>query len=132
VRGIWRKTTLDSYRTAEPQWETILDIDALSKTENANWVFKGAACLPPEETRCLVTLSNGGKDAVTIVRPAGDAVEVEIKTGRTHQIRIHLSGIGHPVVGDKRYGGLSAPRLMLHAWKLSHPAIGELESRTPF
>ncbi len=48
VRGIWRKTTLDSYRTATPQWETILDIDALSKAEDANWVFKGAGCLPPE------------------------------------------------------------------------------------
>jgi prolyl oligopeptidase len=66
VRGIWRATTLESYRTAQPQWETILDIDTLSKAENANWVFKGAACLPPEETRCLVTLSDGGKDAVTI------------------------------------------------------------------
>ena len=66
VRGLWRKTTLESYRTAAPQWETILDIDALSKAENANWVFKGAQCLPPHDTRCLVTLSNGGKDAVTI------------------------------------------------------------------
>lgn len=66
VRGLWRKTTLDSYRTAQPAWETILDIDALSKAENANWVFKGASCLPPDETRCLVTLSNGGKDAVTV------------------------------------------------------------------
>lgn len=66
VRGIWRKTTLDSYRTAEPAWETILDIDALTKAENANWVFKGASCLPPEDTRCLITLSNGGKDAVTV------------------------------------------------------------------
>jgi len=66
VRGLWRRTTLDSYRTAEPAWETILDIDALAKAETANWVFKGASCLPPEETRCLVTLSNGGKDAVTV------------------------------------------------------------------
>jgi len=66
VRGLWRATTLDSYRTATPAWETILDIDALAKAENANWVFKGAGCLPPDETRCLVTLSNGGKDAVTI------------------------------------------------------------------
>jgi prolyl oligopeptidase len=66
VRGLWRRTTLESYRTAEPQWETILDIDVLSKAENANWVFKGADCLPPEDTRCLVTLSNGGKDAVSI------------------------------------------------------------------
>ncbi|ALL15039.1 prolyl oligopeptidase family serine peptidase [Caulobacter henricii] len=66
VRGLWRQTTLESYRTAEPVWETILDIDALSKAENANWVYKGASCLPPEETRCLITLSNGGKDAVTV------------------------------------------------------------------
>ena len=66
VRGLWRKTTLDSYRTAEPVWETILDIDALSKAENANWVFKGASCLPPEDARCLITLSDGGKDAVTV------------------------------------------------------------------
>lgn len=66
VRGLWRKTTLESYRTSEPAWETILDIDALSKAEGANWVFKGASCLPPDETRCLVTLSNGGKDAVTV------------------------------------------------------------------
>ncbi len=66
VRGVWRKTTLDSYRTDAPVWETILDIDALSKAENANWVFKGASCLPPHDTRCLVTLSNGGKDAVTV------------------------------------------------------------------
>jgi prolyl oligopeptidase len=66
VRGLWRKTTLESYRTATPVWETILDIDALSKAENANWVFKGANSLPPTDTRCLGTLSNGGKDAVSI------------------------------------------------------------------
>ena len=66
VRGLWRKTTLDSYRMAEPAWETILDVDALSRAEDANWVFKGASCLPPHDTRCLITLSNGGKDAVTV------------------------------------------------------------------
>jgi prolyl oligopeptidase len=66
VRGVWRKTTLESYRTANPVWETILDIDALSKAEGANWVFKGASCLPPDDIRCLITLSNGGKDAVTV------------------------------------------------------------------
>lgn len=66
VRGVWRTTTLDSYRTAEPQWETVLDFDALAASEGQNWVYKGASCLPPEETRCLVSLSNGGKDAVTV------------------------------------------------------------------
>jgi prolyl oligopeptidase len=67
VRGLWRRTTLASYRTAEPQWETVLDVDALAAAEKANWVFQGYDCLPPEQTRCLVSLSNGGKDA-NIVR----------------------------------------------------------------
>ena len=66
VRGVWRRTTLASYRTDAPQWETILDFDALSAAEGANWVYKGATCLSPEERYCLISLSNGGKDAVTL------------------------------------------------------------------
>ncbi len=66
VRGIWRRTTMDSYKTSDPQWETILDFDALAAAEGANWVYKGATCLEPEGRYCLVSLSDGGKDAVTI------------------------------------------------------------------
>lgn len=66
VRGIWRSTTLASYRTATPGWKTILDVDALAKTEGKNWVFKGAQCLQPAARLCLVSLSNGGKDAVEV------------------------------------------------------------------
>jgi prolyl oligopeptidase len=65
-KGVWRRTTLASYRTAQPQWETLLDIDALAKAEGKDWVFKGANCLAPDETRCLINLSDGGKDAVTV------------------------------------------------------------------
>jgi 23S rRNA pseudouridine1911/1915/1917 synthase len=73
-----------------------------------------------------------GKEALTIVRPrAGSLVEVEIKTGRTHQIRIHLASIGHPVAGDRRYDGPPAARLMLHAWKLEHELIGTVEAPPP-
>ncbi|OYW34483.1 MAG: S9 family peptidase, partial [Brevundimonas sp. 12-68-7] len=66
VRGLWRHTTLESYRSGAPAWETVLDIDALSKAENANWIFKGSDCVGPAETRCLVSLSDGGKDAVVV------------------------------------------------------------------
>ncbi|WP_295226813.1 prolyl oligopeptidase family serine peptidase [uncultured Brevundimonas sp.] len=66
VRGLWRRTTLDSYRTATPEWQTILDIDALAAAEGQNWVYKGSTCLQPEERYCLISLSNGGKDAVTL------------------------------------------------------------------
>jgi 23S rRNA pseudouridine1911/1915/1917 synthase len=73
-----------------------------------------------------------GKAALTIVRPLhDDLVEVRITTGRTHQIRIHLASIGHPVLGDTRYGGPPAERLMLHAWKLEHASIGTLEAPPP-
>jgi len=66
VRGIWRRTTLDSFRSAEPQWETVLDIDALAATEKANWVWKEPTCRGPTYDRCLVRLSNGGKDAIEV------------------------------------------------------------------
>ena len=65
-KGVWRRTSLASYRTATPGWETLLDIDALSKAEGRDWVFKGANCLAPDETRCLISLSEGGKDAVVV------------------------------------------------------------------
>jgi 23S rRNA-/tRNA-specific pseudouridylate synthase len=74
-----------------------------------------------------------GKDAITIVRPRGGSlVEAEILTGRTHQIRIHLASIGHPVAGDRRYGGTPAARLMLHAWKLEHKDLGTIEAPLPY
>jgi 23S rRNA pseudouridine1911/1915/1917 synthase len=73
-----------------------------------------------------------GKEAMTIVKPAaGGLIEAEIRTGRTHQIRIHLALIGHPVAGDRRYGGPAASRLMLHAWKLEHDELGSIEAPPP-
>ncbi|HWZ86901.1 MAG TPA: prolyl oligopeptidase family serine peptidase [Thermoanaerobaculia bacterium] len=62
-RGIWRRTTLASYRTAAPQWETVLDVDALAKADGKPWVFHGATCLAPAYVRCMVSLSPGGSDA---------------------------------------------------------------------
>ncbi len=66
-RGIWRRTTLEQYRLREPAWETVLDIDALGKVEDVNWVWGGADCLPPDYQRCLIALSRGGADA-TVTR----------------------------------------------------------------
>lgn len=66
VRGIWRRTDKASYLAGTPKWEVLLDFDALAKAEGQNWVYKGASCLPPENTRCLINLSNGGKDAVSV------------------------------------------------------------------
>ena len=62
-RGLWRRTTVEEYSKDEPQWEILLDLDALAKTEEENWVWHGASCLHPEYNRCLISLSRGGADA---------------------------------------------------------------------
>ena len=62
-RGLWRRTTLDEYRKADPAWEVVLDIDALGEQEGENWVYGGASILVPTYDRCLLRLSRGGADA---------------------------------------------------------------------
>jgi len=67
TRGLWRRTTLDSYKTDNPDWETIVDFDKLAEAEDKNWVYKGANCFKPADATkylCMVSLSDGGKDAV--------------------------------------------------------------------
>lgn len=66
VRGLWRRTTLDEYKKAEPKWETVIDVDELSTAEKENWVWKGYSVLQPSYDRCLVQLSRGGADASVI------------------------------------------------------------------
>jgi prolyl oligopeptidase len=63
-RGIWRVSPLAAFATGHPQWRTLIDIDAMSKADGKQWVFKGADCLAPAYTDCMVSLSNGGGDAV--------------------------------------------------------------------
>ena len=67
TRGLWRRTPLESYKTDNPEWETVLDFDKLAEDEGKNWVYKGANCFRPKGTEkylCMVSLSDGGKDAV--------------------------------------------------------------------
>jgi 23S rRNA pseudouridine1911/1915/1917 synthase len=75
---------------------------------------------------------DGGKRAITIVTPlratpAGSLVAIDLLTGRTHQIRVHLAAIGHPLAGDWLYGQRNEVRPMLHARELSmtHPLMNE-------
>jgi prolyl oligopeptidase len=62
-RGLWRRTTLEEYRKPEPAWEVVLDLDALAKEENENWVWDGASLLRPDYDLALIDLSRGGADA---------------------------------------------------------------------
>jgi 23S rRNA pseudouridine1911/1915/1917 synthase len=89
---------------------------------------------PVQRTRMAVVAS--GKHAVTHYRvretfAAHTLLECDLETGRTHQIRVHLASIGHPLEGDPVYGGRGArrlPRQALHAWKLAfvHPGSGKV------
>jgi prolyl oligopeptidase len=62
-RGLWRRTSLAEYRKAQPAWETVLDLDALGKTEGVNWVWGGSNSFGPVHRRCMLKLSKGGADA---------------------------------------------------------------------
>jgi prolyl oligopeptidase len=64
-KGIVRRTTRESFRTESPEWETMLDVDAIAAADGIEWAYKGSVCLPPERTRCMVALSDGGEDATT-------------------------------------------------------------------
>lgn len=77
-------------------------------------------------------VGDGGKRAITIITPiratkTGSLVAVDLLTGRTHQIRVHLAAIGHPLIGDWLYGQRNDGRPMLHASELSmtHPLTNE-------
>ena len=63
THGLWRRTSLESYLTDTPEWDVVLDLDALSEAEDRNWVWRGSNCLAPAYERCILTLSDGGSDA---------------------------------------------------------------------
>ena len=65
-RGLWRRTTLDSYRSDTPAWDVLIDVDELARADDENWVWAGANVIYPEHTRAVVSLSRGGSDAALV------------------------------------------------------------------
>jgi prolyl oligopeptidase len=107
-RGLWRRTTLAEYRKPKPQWETVIDLDALNKAEDKQWVWHGADCLKPAYTRCLIALSPGGSDAdvtrefdLTTKTLGGERLLPPRSQGRAgldrpgHGLRLHRFRSGH-------------------------------------
>lgn len=66
VRGLWRRTTMEQYLRDEPEWDVLVDLDAVAEEEGENWVWSGAQVLRPDQTRALISLSRGGADASVI------------------------------------------------------------------
>jgi len=62
-RGLWRRASVESYRAGDPEWETVLDVDAFAAAEERNWILGSISCLSPAYVHCMVELSDGGKDA---------------------------------------------------------------------
>jgi prolyl oligopeptidase len=65
-RGVWRVTTLDGFSRDVPDWDVLIDVDALAASEGKDWVWHGAVSLPPAHDRAIVHLSPGGSDAVVL------------------------------------------------------------------
>jgi prolyl oligopeptidase len=75
THGILRRTSAADFQTASPHWKTVVDLDALSKSEKANWFWQGADCFEPAQQPCMANLSDGGEDAST-------AREIDLDTGK--------------------------------------------------
>ncbi len=101
----------------------VSDVDRLS--DAGDWKWRIGSDPVRREARAVV--ERGGDSAITaftvLSRDSG-RVLLEPKTGRTHQLRVHMAYAGCPIVGDVLYGGTPAPRLMLHAWKYAVPSLG--------
>ncbi len=65
-RGLWRRTTLESYRTKQPDWDVIIDVDQLAADDGTNWVWAGADVIEPDHAAALISLSPGGSDAAVV------------------------------------------------------------------
>ena len=124
-------------RTARKTYLTIVR----GKPRTTAGVITGAiARHPAHRQRMTVTSRPGARTAETTWRVLASSaglslLECRPRTGRTHQIRVHLKHLGHPIAGDRTYGGgADYPRQLLHAWRLAitHPVTGEaLEFEAP-
>jgi 23S rRNA pseudouridine1911/1915/1917 synthase len=138
-------TAFAERRTAKTYLALVCGVPARGSGELAGMIGRH-----PVNRQKMALLDRGGKPALTRYRCRGTGefagrtvslLEVDILTGRTHQIRVHMASIGCPVLGDTLYGGArglenAVPRQMLHAWriKVPHPADGRmlsLESPVP-
>lgn len=92
---------------------------------------------PLVKDNAQMVVRDDGADAVTIWRALekrGDTTLVELhpRTGRTHQLRSHMHHLGHPIVGDEKYGGPTAARMMLHATAVDIPEMTIVRAPLPF
>lgn len=90
-KGLWRRTTLESYRSEKPEWDVILDIDELARADGQNWVWAGADVIEPDHSLALISLSRGGSDAA-VVREFDMRTRAFVDGGfELHEAKSHVS-----------------------------------------
>lgn len=108
---------------------------ALGGFREENGVIEKPIARHPNDRKRMAVVENGRyartEYSVSQRLRGATLLDVDLITGRTHQIRVHFASIGHPLLGDPIYGGkkppITSPRLMLHAWRIAfiHPSTGE-------
>ncbi len=105
------------------------DILPLELAGNQRYELQNYMGRNPKDRQKFSVVQNGGKHAHTVFshllsKGKHHLILADLRTGRTHQIRVHLSSLGIPVCGDKIYGKLDCSRLMLHSWRIEITALG--------
>ncbi|WP_322986465.1 prolyl oligopeptidase family serine peptidase [Streptomyces sp. S584] len=132
VRGVWRRTTLEQYRKDTPEWEVLLDVDALASAEDEKWVWAGAQVRHPDHDRALVHLSRDGGDA-TVVREFGLATRAFVQDGfQVEEAKTRIGWIDADTVflgtdfGPGSMTGAGYPRTVRRWRRGTPPAEAEL------
>ena len=123
VRGLWRRAALAEYRKKDPKWEIILDVDKLGRDENESWVYKGASCRAPLYTKCLLSLSRGGKDAV-VVREFDAALSTFVRAASPFQAKHRRGWLSELLPSDAFARHLDQVRIRARSTGPEPPCLG--------
>jgi 23S rRNA pseudouridine1911/1915/1917 synthase len=139
-KGLWHYSKVFAERHVKKTYLVVVTGKLPSKLKNEKLIqIQSHLGRNPHNRQKFTNLDRGGKFAHSVVMYLSSndnlhLLAVEIKTGRTHQIRVHLSSLGIPVLGDDRYGKNKYSRLMLHSWRIILPHLedmNETEFRAP-
>ncbi|MFE9467797.1 prolyl oligopeptidase family protein [Streptomyces virginiae] len=128
VRGLWRRTTLEEYRTDRPAWEVLLDLDALADAEGEKWAWAGSRVLAPAHRHALVLLSRDGADACVVREFDLETLEFVTDGFTVAEAKTRIGWIDHERVWigtDFGPGSMSASGypLQVRRWRRGTPLV---------
>lgn len=130
-RGLWHYSKMFAERNVKKSYLLVSKgaVSTADLAEGRSIEIQNNIGRNPKNRQKYSVVDKGGKFAHTVVRllTSNDGYHLllaDLKTGRTHQIRVHLASIGMPVCGDTIYGKFDCSRLMLHSWKIQIQGLG--------